>query len=62
MASYSYRISVKTAKGIKVAKFKSPERLEVGEEIILSYNGKSNLVKITLVPKSGPGNYEAEEI
>ena len=60
MPSYTYRIAVKTEKGLIVAKYKSPEKLQAGEEIILIYKSKSNLVKITAVQKGGIA--EAEEI
>jgi hypothetical protein len=60
MPSYTYRIAVKTTNGIIIAKYKSPEKLQTGEEIILIYKGKSNLVKVTTVHKGGTA--EAEEI
>ena len=60
MPSYKYKIVVKTKNGAIVAKYKSPEKLQAAEEIILFYNGKSNLVRITSLPKNGIA--EAEEI
>jgi hypothetical protein len=60
MPSYTYRIAVKTTNGIIIAKYKSPEKLQTGEEIILICKGKSHLVKITVVQKGGIAG--AEEI
>jgi hypothetical protein len=53
MASTSYRIVVKNAEGIviTIARYKSKEKLEVGEELILYYKDESHLVKITAVNK-----------
>jgi hypothetical protein len=62
MPSHSYRIIVKAEKGIITAKYKSPDKLEEGEEIILFYDGSSKMVKITTIGKGSPPIIEAEEV
>jgi hypothetical protein len=62
MPSHTYRITVRGEKGIITAKYKSPHKLEAGEETILFYNGKSNLVKIISITKGIPASIEAKEV
>jgi hypothetical protein len=62
MASYRYKITVKTSRGFIIAGYKSQQKLEAGEEIFLFYDGKTNLVKITVADKGKSGSASAEEI
>jgi hypothetical protein len=51
MSSKVYQVIVKGAKGILSLKYRSPDKLEVGEDLLLFYDNKTNLVKITDIRK-----------
>jgi hypothetical protein len=51
MSSKIYEVVVKGTKGIVSLKYRSPQKLEIGEELLLFYANKTNLVKITEIRK-----------
>jgi hypothetical protein len=46
MSTKIYNILVKGEKGVISAKYRSPQKLEIGEDLLLFYDGKTNLVRI----------------
>jgi hypothetical protein len=61
MSSKIYQVIVKGTKGIISAKYRSPDKLEIGEDLLLFYANKTNLVKITDIRKDIIYAVEIEE-
>ena len=62
MGTYRYNIVIKTQTGFVTTKYKSPEKLEVGEELLVFYGGENHLIRVTTISKGQKHNVEAEEI
>jgi hypothetical protein len=61
MSTKVYQVIIKGSKGMISAKYRSPDKLEIGEDLLLFYNNKTNLVKITDIRKGVIYAVEIEE-
>lgn len=62
MSTYRYSIIIKTSKGMLTMKYKSPEKLVAGEELLVFYEGDNHLIRVTVISKTKKLTVEAEEI